>query len=167
MFLGRLWGVASSSTTQNPLLSNQCCFELKHVCSSRKFHYRKNSPKPQTFELLAKFQVPVQVRFGKGPKLGIIFGFEPFTKMLNLNNIHPGFTHTHTIENTQVLKIIGQRPLETEISNFELNFFRNFVTSPQLYARYFLLNFKLQSWTPNTTISYEKSLPSFFLKVVF
>ena len=157
MFLGRLWGVASSSTTQNPFLSNQCCFELKHVCSSRKFHYRKNSPKPQTFELLAKFQVPVEVRFGKGPKLGI-FGFEPFTKMLHLNNIQGSYT----IENTQVLKIIGQRPLETEISNFELNFFRNLVTSQQLYARYFLLNFKLQSWTPNTTISYEKTLPKFF-----
>ena len=127
-------------------------------------------PKPQTFELLAKFQVPVEVRFSKGPKLGIIFGFEPFTIMLNLNNIQG--SHTYTIENTQVLKIIGQRPLETEISNFELNFFRNFVTSPQpynacLYARYFLLNFKLQSWTPNTTISYEKSLPKFFSESSF
>ena len=78
-------------------------------------------PKPQTFELLAKFQVPVEVRFTKCPKLGI-FGFEPFTKMLHLNNIQGSYT----IENTQVLKIIGQRPLETEISNFELNFFSQF-----------------------------------------
>ena len=50
--------------------------------------------------------------------------------MLNPNNIQV-HTLTHTIENTQVLKIIGQGPLETEISNFDLNFFRNFVKLQQ------------------------------------
>ena len=76
---------------------------LQKKCSVlSKFSTVYHPPKPQTFELLAKFQVPVQVRFGKGPKLGIIFGFEPFTKMLNLNNIHPGFTHTHNRKHTGV-----------------------------------------------------------------
>ena len=153
------------------------------ILSSRKFHTEKMFGFFQSSVLYTILQnlklLNFQPNFRFQLKLGlvkvqnlvhIIFGFEPFTKMLNLNNIQG--SHTHTIENTQVLKIIGQRPLETEISNFELNFFRNFVTSPQpynacLYARYFLLNFKLQSWTPNTTISYEKSLPVFFLKVVF